>query len=185
MNNLNIILLIICIILIILGVLYILYRYNNEKLNTLISKIDGCEKDCFEKLNRKYDMICRYIESIEDKLKIESKIFDDIKKLKITSIKSYKHEKELNKCYLEIKQICDDKKRTKEAKNLMKQFKNYEENELEIVALRTYYNKSILEYNNTIKKAPISILANFKKLKVKTLIEGPEINNNFNNDLEV
>lgn len=185
MNKLNVIILIFCIILVILCVLYILYRYNNEKLNALISKIDGCEKDCFEKLNRKYDMLMRFISSIEDKLKIDSKSFDEIKKIKLTSIKSYKHEKELNKCYTEIKQICEDKKRTKEAKNLIKQFKNYEENELEIIALRTYYNKCILEYNNIIKKAPINILANFKKLKVKTLIEGPEIDSNFNNDLEV
>ncbi len=185
MNKLNIIFLIVGIVIIIAGILYLLYKYNNEKLEGLLNKIDSSENDCFEKLNRKYDLLMRFIESIEGKLKIESKIFDDIKKLKINSIKSYKHEKELNKCYSEIVTIAEDKKRTKEGKNLKKQFKSYEDNELEIIALRTYYNKCVLEYNNQIKKTPINILAKIKHLKLKTLIEGAEIDSNFNNNLEV
>ena len=122
---------------------------------------------------------------IEDKYKVESKIFEDVKKMKIDSIKSYKNEKILNKCYKEILQIKEDNKKTKEVRSFKDIINDYEDNELLIISLRTYYNKYVLEYNNLIKKIPYNIIAKFKKYQLRTLLEGKELTTNFNNSLEV
>ena len=63
--------------------------------------------------------------------------------------------------------------------------KKYDNNELKIISLRTFYNKYTLEYNNMIKKVPYNIISKFKKFKIKNIIEGKELDINFNNDLEV
>ena len=105
--------------------------------------------------------------------------------MKIDSIKSYKNEKILNKCYKEILQIREDNKKTKEVRSFKDIINDYEDNELLIISLRTYYNKYILEYNNLIKKFPYNIIAKIKKYQLRTLLEGKELVNDFNNTLEV
>lgn len=185
MNTLNIIALILVILIILISLITILFRCHNEKLESIVKNLDNTEKECFDKLKIKYDFIVRLINIIEDKYKVESKIFDDVNKMKIDSIKSYKNEKILNKCYKEILQIKEDNKKTKEVRSFKDIINDYEDNELLIISLRTYYNKYILEYNNLIKKFPYNIIAKIKKYQLRTLLEGKELVNDFNNTLEV
>ena len=56
---------------------------------------------------------------------------------------------------------------------------------IKIVSIRTYYNKYTLQYNNMIKKFPYNIISKIRKLKIRNIIEGKELDINFNNDLEV
>lgn len=185
MNTLNIIALILVILIILISLITILFRCHNEKLESIVKNLDNTEKECFDKLKTKYDFIVRLINIIEDKYKVESKIFDDVNKMKIDSIKSYKNEKILNKCYKEILQIKEDNKKTKEVRSFKDIINDYEDNELLIISLRTYYNKYVLEYNNLIKKFPYNIIAKIKKYQLRTLLEGKELVNDFNNTLEV
>ena len=91
----------------------------------------------------------------------------------------------LNKCYKELIQIKEDNQKNRELKSFREIIDDYEENELHIISLRTYYNKYTLEYNNMIKKFPYNIVAKFKKYKIRPILEGKELSSNFNNDLEV
>ena len=93
MNTLNIIALILVILIILISLITILFKCHNEKLESIVKNLDTTEKECFDKLKNKYDFIIRLINIIEDKYKVESKIFEDVKKMKIDSIKSYKNEK--------------------------------------------------------------------------------------------
>ena len=61
----------------------------------------------------------------------------------------------------------------------------YEDNELSLISLRTYYNSYTVIYNNLISKFPYNIISKCKKYGVKNLIEGKELEIDFNNDLEV
>ena len=161
MNTLNIIALILVIWIILISLITILFKCHNEKLESIIKNLDNTEQECFDKLKNKYDYIIRLINIIEDKYKIESKVFEDAKKMKIDSIKSYKNEKILNKCYKEILQIKEDNKKTK-VRSFKDIINDYEDNELLIISLRTYYNKYVLEYNNLIKKFPYNIIILWK-----------------------
>ncbi len=185
MNTLNIIALILVILIILISLITILFRCHNDKLESIVKNLDNTEKECFDKLKNKYDLIIRLINIIENKYKVESKIFEDVRKMKIDSIKSYKNEKTLNKCYKEIIQIREDNKKKKEIKSFKDIINDYEDNELLIISLRTYYNKYVLEYNNLIKKIPYNIIAKLKKYQIRTFLEGKELSNDFNNPLEV
>ncbi len=185
MTKTNIVLLVIEIILVFVFLCLILYRYSKEKLDNNLRKLNDSEEDCINCLKSKYDMLLEMIKIIETKYKVESKAFDEAKKVTIDSVNSFKNEKLLNKCYKEIIQVKEDNKKIKETKNFKELITNYNQNELKIISTRTYHNKYTLIYNNLIKKFPYNIISKFKKYKIKTLIDGKEINNNFNNDLEV
>ena len=125
------------------------------------------------------------IKIVETKYKVESKVFDETKEITIDSINSFKNEKTINKCYKEIIQVKEDNKKVRETKAFKELINDYDKNELRIISTRTYHNKYTLIYNNLIKKFPYNIISKCKKYKMKDLIEGKELSNNYNNDLEV
>ena len=119
------------------------------------------------------------------KFKCESTAFDEVKDLEIDNLDSFKDEKKLIKCYEELVHVIEDNPKSKDLKTLKDYVKKYENNDLKIVSIRTYYNKYTLQYNNMIKKFPYNIISKIKKLKIRNIIEGKELDINFNNDLEV
>lgn len=175
MNKTNIILLIICSIIILALLLILLYRYYNDKINELLKKINKSEKQELNKLKEKQNILTRAINLIENKLDIKSKTFDNVRKLKIDSLTTFKDEEILNKCFDEILEIKEDNSKSKKLKTLDEIINNYYENELHVISLRSYYNKYTMKYNCLIKKFPYNIIAKIKKYKLKLLLEGLEI----------
>ncbi len=115
------------------------------------------------------------INLIENKYKTHSRTFDDVRKIKMDELSTIKNEHLLNKCFKEILDIKEDNKKVRETKSFKEIIEEYNENELHIISLRTFYNKYVLEYNNIIKKIPYNIVSTLKKYKVKNLLEGKEI----------
>ncbi len=185
MTKSNIIILIISIIVVLIILCIILGSYLDEKIKNISNKLNDAEKEAIDKLNDKKEILIKLIEYTEKKYKIESKAFENVKKLNIDSLNSFKSEKVLNKCYKEIIHIKEDNPKQKETKNLKELLKQYDEIELHVISIRTYHNKYTLVYNNLIKKFPYNIISKIKKYNIATLIEGKELSNNFNNDLEV
>lgn len=175
MNKLNTIILILSILILVLIILTILIKIYYDKIKDLIDRLEDTEKTCHDKIKEKYNIIIRAINLIENKLKIESKTFDNIRKLKLDNSNSFKNEIELNKCFEEIHNIKEDNPKSKNLRTFKEIISDYDENELYIISLRTYYNKYIMIYNNTLKKFPYNIISKFKKYKLKLLFEGKEI----------
>ncbi len=185
MTKLNVILIIID-ILIILGVLaLILFKTNMEKLNNMLDKLTDSEEDALNRYKTKYDLIIKMIDIVESKYKVDSKVFDQAKELNVDNIDSFKNEKILNKCYKEIIQIKEDNTKVRETKAFKELIHSYNENEIFLIALRTYHNKYTLIYNNMIKKFPYVIISKVKRYNINELIEGQELDINYNNDVDV
>lgn len=185
MSKLNVILLIIGILLFIIGLLVILFLYFNNNIKELLYKTDDSEESIYEKLKDKNSIVIRLIKIIENRYKVESKIFEQVKKIKQDQQSLFKSDKLLTKCYDEIIQIKEDNSKIKEVKSFKDIIFEYEDNEIHIISLRTYYNKYVLSYNNLINKFPYNIVSKIKKYKLKILFEGKEFDENFNNDIEV
>ena len=184
MTKLNVVLIIINSIIVLALLFREIYKINGEKLSFTKDKLNTSEEECLDKFKTKYDLIMQLIEYTEKKYKIESKAFEDAKEIKIESLDSFKNEKILNKCFKEILQIKEDNTKVKETKAFRELIKQYNENELNIISLRTYHNKYTLVFNDMIKKFPYNIISKIKKYNINELIEGQEISS-FNNDLEV
>jgi hypothetical protein len=185
MNKLNVILLIIDIIITLAAVSYIMYRVNNEKLNHNKNKLIDSEGECLKVYKNKYDLLMKIIEITQSKYKIDSKVFEDAKQIDITSLDSFKNEKLLNKCFKEVLQIREDNTKVRETKAYKELISEYNKNEILLVSLRSYHNKYTLIFNDMIKKFPYNIISKIKRYNINSLIEGSEIDNNFNNNLEV
>ena len=184
MTTLNIILTIIDTLIVLVFLFFIIYKSNSYKLDLTKERLNDSESECLDKFKIKYDLIIKIIDYTIKKYKIESIAFDKVKELTIDSLDSFKSEKIINKCYKEILQIRSDNPNARESKQFKELIQKYNENELSIVSLRTYHNKYTLVFNGMIKKFPYNIISKFKKYKLNELIEGREIDSNFNN-LEV
>ena len=184
MKTVYIITLILIIIVVILAFVVLFYKYFNEKLFSLFKKLNDTEEEYNTKYNKKFDIVNRFIDEIINKYKTESKVFDSVKKIDEVDT-SIKTEKLLNKCYKELVQIKEDKQKARELKVFKELINEYEENELSLISLRTYYNNYTVVYNNLLSKFPYNLIAKFKKYKVKNLLEGKELEIDFNNELEV
>ena len=185
MTKTNIIILIIALVIVLVFLSIIIYKTFGEKLDNIVNKLKDSEKDAIDKLNTKKDILLELIKFTESKYKIESKVFEEVKELSIEDLSSFNNEKKLNKCYKEIVQIREDHKKVRETKAFKELFLEFEKNEINIISLRTFHNKYTLIYNNMLKKFPYNIISKIKKYKLNTLIEGKELDSNFNNDLEV
>ena len=184
MTTLNVIFIIISTLVILGFLLRIIYKSNGWKLDLTKERLSDSESECLDKYKIKYDLIIKMIEYTEKKYKIESNVFLQVKELNIDSLDSFKSEKMINKSYKEILQIREDHPRVRETKTFKELINQYNENELNIVSLRTYHNKYTLVFNDMIKKFPYNIISKIKKYNINELIEGQEISS-FNNDLEV
>ena len=184
MTTLNIIFIIVSILVILAFLFLIFYKSDSQKLDLTKERLNDSESECLDKYKIKYDLIIKIIEYTEKKYKIESIAFDQVKELSIDSLDSFKSEKLINKAYKEVLQVRSDNPKARETKEFKQQIQSYNENELNIVALRTYHNKYTLVFNSMIKKFPYNIISKFKKYGLNKLIEGRELDNNFNN-LEV
>ena len=185
MTKVNIILLIAVIVAFIIVLCIILYKYKSEKLDNILDKLEDSEDEIVVKIKKKLELLLSLIKTAETKYKVESKIFEDVKEIDIDNIDTLNSEKLFNKCFKEIIHIKEDNSKVKETKAFKELLTNYEENEIHIISLRTFHNKYTLIYNNMIQKFPYNLIAKIKKYKIKDLIEGKELDNDFNNDLEV
>lgn len=188
MKTLNIVALVLVILIVVFLLLNILLKFFKERIDNLYKMLNNAENDLLDKLKNKKELLTKMIEFVTKKFKIESNTFDEVKNIMIDDLVNFKDENILDKCYSEIIEIRDDNKKTRETKDIKdfnKNIDDYEDNELHIISLRTFYNKYTLEYNNLIKKIPFNLVAKLKGYKIKTLLEGREIDDSFNNDLEV
>ena len=184
MKTIYIITLVAIVIVVILAFIILFYKYYHEKILDLFKKLNDTEEEYNSKFNNKLDIIKRFITEIVNKYKTESKVFDNVNNIEELDT-SLKTEKLLNKCYKELLQIKEDKQKTREIKIFRELINEYEENELSLISLRTYHNSYTVVYNKLISKFPYNLIAKFKRYKVKDLIEGKELEIDFNNDLEV
>jgi hypothetical protein len=185
MKMLGVLALILVVLIVFIALMIVIYKNYNSKLLSNKEKIEDAKNEFNEMYKEKYELVKKFITQIENKYKIESKTFEEVRDISVEGLFDLKSEKLLNKCYKELLQIKEDNQKTKELKIFRELIDKYEDNELHVISLRTFYNKYAVKYNNVIKKFPYSIIAKFNKYETATLLEGKEIDSDFINDMEV
>lgn len=173
---LGIVILLVCII----G-MFILSK--NEMVTMLIYKTGMCESDIALRLKNEEDFILRSINIINRQLKIEIKIFEDIKNLKVTKPNYYDKDRILSEAFKEIEKIYMDNPNLKKVKSFDGLIKDIENIEIELISLRTLYNKWACEFNNILEKFPYKFICKVRKFKLKTLYQGRELKSDVEKEL--
>ena len=185
MKMLGIISLILVVLIVLVALIIVVYKFFNGKLAAINEKLNDARSEFDELTNEKYDLITKFIEQIVNKYKLENKLFDNVKEIPKNELNNIENDNLINKCYKELLQIKEDNQKTKEIKVFREIIEKYEDNELHLISLRTFYNKYAVKYNNVIKKFPYSLVTLVNKYKTVTLLEGKEIDSEFINDMEV
>jgi hypothetical protein len=76
MKLVGIITLIVLIIAVLVALILLLYKHFSETLNDINTKLSNTEVEYFDKIKEKYNLIIRLIKLVENKFKIESKLFN-------------------------------------------------------------------------------------------------------------
>ena len=185
MKTLGVIALILVVLIVFFALLVIIYKNYNGRLLNILEKLQDATNEFNDKCKDKYEIVEKFIQNIESKYKIESNTFEEVRNINMDEITSLESENILNKCYKELLQIKEDNQKHKELKIFREIIDDFEENELHIISLRTFYNKYAIKFNSLIKKFPYSIVCSIAKYEVATILEGKEIDSEFINDMEV
>lgn len=177
--------LIVGISLIVLGVVGIIYaiRYNKIIIDKL--KMNEAEVNIDETLRNKFDNILRTISIIEKKTKIESKTFEELKRIKSDKLTNFEIDRLLSKCTQEILVITEDYPKVREVKNYNELLKDIEDNETHLIALRSYYNKYTFQYNRRIKTFPDTVICKVHGFSEQPYYDGKNLNDEIYTDFKI
>lgn len=175
MSEVNYIILLIPLFILIISLFSIFLLAKHNQLTNLLYKLDYSNQLIEKNLETKYNLIVRSINIIERKIKIVSKNFEEIKKINIKKLDAIELDKVLSVSNNEIIEIHIDYTKLSNVKSFNEIIEDLKSNELNLISLRTYYNKNVAEYNNLLQNFPNNIITKFKKLKLKTFYEGKEL----------
>ena len=96
------------VIIIIFCLVSIFFLSKGEAITILIYKTGICENDMSDRLKNKEDLIIRSINIIVRQLKLDIKIFDEVKNIKSSKLNNYEIDKLLSKAHNEINKIYID-----------------------------------------------------------------------------
>ena len=162
-------------IIIILCLVLIFFVSKNEHLTMVFYKTNMCESDIDDKLKNREDLTIRCINIINRQINLDIKLFEEVKNIKINKVSNYDKDKLLSTAYEEIKKIYEDNPKLNEVKSFDGIIKDLEKLEVELISLRTFYNKYASEFNNMNGKFPYNILSAIRKFKLKNLYLGREL----------
>ena len=172
------------VIIIIFCLVSIFFLSKGEAITILIYKTGICENDMSDRLKNKEDLIIRSINIIVRQLKLDIKIFDEVKNIKSSKLNNYEIDKLLSKAHNEINKIYIDNPSLKDIKSFDGIIKDLEKLEIEMISLRTLYNKCACEFNNFHSKFTYSFICKAKKFSIKSLYEGREIKGEIEKELK-
>ena len=164
MNTFLIILFTIIVLVLLVGILYI-YFYN--KINDTIIRVNEAENRIDDNLRDKYDILNRSVILIKGKIELDSKMFNDLAKLKAKKISNFDLDRTLVNSHNELLSVFEDNKELRDSDELYKAIKQLELIDEELITLRNYYNGNIASYNKMIKTFPTLIIAKMKKYNEK------------------
>lgn len=163
-------------VIVLVGCLVGIYVLNkNDKVTMFIYKTGLCENDIDERLKSKEDLVLRCINIISRQLKLEIKKFEEVKNLKVSKLNNYDKDKLLCEAFMEIEKIYTDNPQLKKVKSFDGIIRDIDKLEIELISLRTLYNKWACEFNNICVKFPYKLICKLRKFKIKSLYEGKEL----------
>lgn len=163
------------IIVILLCIIGIFIITKNDLLTMLIYKTNMCESDIDERLKSKEDLTLRSINIINRQIKLDIKTFEEVKNIKANKLNNYDKDKLLSDAFVEIEKIYSDNPDLKKVKSFDGIIKDIEKLEIELISLRTLYNRWACEFNNLCDKFPYKFLSKIRKFNIKSLYEGKEL----------
>ena len=172
------ILLIICFILLNYAFIYNRYQELLVKTNEVEANIDTT-------LRKRFDLLNKSINIIKANTSTENEVLELIIKLRSRKLSNFELDRQLYDAINEFNFYKETYPILMEQESFSKINNSLIESEIEITALRQYYNDKITEYNKLVKKFPSNLIAKISKYKEKTYYDGKNMSDDITNDFKL
>jgi len=157
--------------------LYVVATFN--RLVTLRNRVENAWAQIDVQLKRRYDLIPNLIESVKGYMKHEKGTFTEITKYRAQLVTGSVEEKAkannmLTQSLKSIFAVAENYPELKANENFKMLQEELAGTENKIAYIRTAYNDSVLEFDNSLEMFPSSIIANTFGFKAKPYFEAPE-----------
>ena len=154
------------------GIIAIIYIINNSQMKFLQSKIATSENTIKEYLDERYSYLEDASNIVKKSIGDEKDYFKDYLVKSSSLIKL--HENLINAFNL-LSKVESDFKKLENNKKLISINNKIKISNEKIVAITSYYNKSVTQLNEFTRKFPSKYIAKLNKIKVKPLFNNKEI----------
>lgn len=177
------IIVILCIVIIIsLILLWAISAYN--KLQESIIRSNSAEADIDSCLRKRYDLLNKSINIIKATCN-EEKILDNISNLRSKKLSNFDFDRELYESINEFNSFKEKYQELKTNDEFVKIDLSLHETEIEMSALRKYYNDIITDYNKYVKSFPSVLVAILFRYKKKPYYDGKNMDDKNTKDFRI
>lgn len=177
--------LILFIIVIILCLILLWAAMTYNKYQTLIIKTNEVEANIDTILRKRFDLLNKSINIIKANIKTEDEILEIIVKLRSRKLSNFDLDRQLYEAINQFNYYIENYEELKKLDSIVKIYNGLDESEYEISAYRKYYNDTITDYNNMIRKIPSMILGKILKYKTKPYFDGKNTEDEIINDFKL
>jgi LemA protein len=157
--------------------------YN--KFQTYVIKINEVEAEIDSTLRKRFDLLNRSINVINGNVKLEKEALEIIIKLRSRKLSNFELDRILYDAINEFNSYKDTYPELNQVESFVKISASLNESEIEIHALRKYYNDVITTYNELVRKIPSSIVAKVFKYKFKNYFDNKDMTDEVVNDFKL
>lgn len=173
------------IIFIVICVIFIWYITTYNRFQEYIIRINEVESNIDSVLRKRFDLLNKSIGIIKSVTDEEKEVLSIIENLRTQKLSNFDLDRQLYNAINEFYIYKEQLKELKNNENFTKIDLNLNETEIEISALRKYYNDIITDYNKFVKTIPSIIIAKICRYKIKTYFDGKDMTDEITNDFKL
>jgi LemA protein len=172
-------------ILAIISSILIVFASIYNKFQGYIIRINEVEADIDSVLRKRFDLLNRSINIINGNIKVDKEVLELIVKLRSRKLSNFELDRTLYDAINEFNMYKEEYPELNQVESFVKIVAGLNESEMEILALRDYYNDTITAYNKYVLKIPSMIVAKIFKYKLRNFYDGKNMNDEIINDFKL
>ena len=175
-----------CLMVFILVCIVLIWHINTyNKFQSLIVRINEAEANIDSTLRKRFDLLNKSIGILKSNLDSKEEILEDVIKLRSKKLTNFELDRELYEAINEFHTLLEQNNELKTNEEIMKITIGLNDTEIEISALRKYYNDIITDYNKLIRTFPSNVVGKLSKYKIRTYFDGKNMEDNIYNDFKL
>lgn len=170
------ILILVCVVLLIFILMYNNYQSYIIRINEVETNIDSI-------LRKRFDLVCKCIEIIQNITKKED--FSEILELREQKTSNFDLDRKLTGAIIKFDTYKYNYEELESNDVFIKSCVTLEECAIELEAFKKYYNDIVTEYNKKVKQFPSDVVAKISHFKVKPYFDGKDMFDDVTDDFKL
>lgn len=175
---------IILLLLVIIGLILLWGANSYNKFQEFIIRANAAEANIDSTLRKRYDLLNKSISIIKENTK-ETEVLDSISNLRSKKLSNFEFDRKLYDCINEFNTFKERHSNLRENEEFMKIDLAIRESEVEMSALRKYYNDVVTDYNKYSRSFPSILVALIFNYKKRTYYDGKNMDDEIINDFRL